>query len=852
MRVGVAVMAWWALAFLPTPASGLDPLRRLADYTHQTWTVDEGLPQDAVTAVRQTRDGYLWVATLDGLARFDGLRFEIFNLIQVADLESNVVTALGEGRDGSVWIGTTSGLVQYVEGRFDVLTGADGLSDDAVRTLVVDRAGIVWVGTRWGGLNRVAGQTVTTWTTGHGLRHADVRALAEDAAGTLWVGTAAGLHRLAGDRVVPVPMPGEVDAPLVLALHVDRRGALWIGTTTGLWAVPATGLTLGDGATVAATLVLRASEVRALAEDDDGNMWVGLSEGMARVRGANVDLESTAPGVPRRFVRALALDAEGSLWIGTDGEGLWRWRDASVVMRPVGSADASISAVFRDRNGQMWAGGNCTGVATWTREGDIVTYTPRDGLPNHCVRTFAEGRDGALWIGTADGLARLHDGRLTRHTTADGLSSGVVMALLEDRHGVLWVGTNGSGVDRFVDGRFVNVGPADGLAHHDVRALKESRDGTIWIGTLGGGITLWRDGVVSWLTRAEGLSNHNILTLHEDPDGTVWIGTNGGGLNRYHDGRVTHYTTANGLPSDGVFQILDDGRGSLWMSSNRGIFRVTRQDLDDVAEGRRADVRALRFGRPEGLGAAGAMGGSQSAGAVDASGRLWFPTIAGIAIIDPGTIRPNTAPPPVHIVRLTVDRAVVSGAALGAIPPGARAVEIDYTAPSFVAPSEVLFRYRLTGFSDEWVDAGTRRAAHFTNLRPGRYRFHVQAANNDGVWNDEGAAVDFVLRPRFYQTAWFAASIVLTVAAGLWGGLHVRERRVAARQRELGAQVEQAMARIKVLSGLLPICASCKRIRDDGNQWKALEAYIEEHSQADFTHGICPECLERIEQGETS
>lgn len=286
------------------------------------------------------------------------------------------------------------------------------------------------------------------------------------------------------------------------------------------------------------------------------------------------------------------------------------------------------------------------------------------------MRTFAEGRDGALWIGTADGLARLHDGRLTRHTTADGLSSGVVMALLEDRHGVLWVGTNGSGVDRFVDGRFVNVGPADGLAHHDVRALKESRDGTIWIGTLGGGITLWRDGVVSWLTRAEGLSNHNILTLHEDPDGTVWIGTNGGGLNRYHDGRVTHYTTANGLPSDGVFQILDDGRGSLWMSSNRGIFRVTRQDLDDVAEGRRADVRALRFGRPEGLGAAGAMGGSQSAGAVDASGRLWFPTIAGIAIIDPGTIRPNTAPPPVHIVRLTVDRAVVSGAALGAIPRG--------------------------------------------------------------------------------------------------------------------------------------------------------------------------------------
>ncbi len=828
------------------PAAALDPSRRLSEYTHEAWTVDHGLPHDSVTALLQTRDGFLWMTTLDGLSRFDGVHFETFNLIRVAGLEANSASALAEAPDGSLWVGTNGGLVRY--SRADGFTRPPPFagSPPTVRTLLVDRAGGLWIGTRRGGLHRLDGDAVATWTTREGLRHEDVRSLAEDAAGALWVGTAEGLHRLVEGRVTPVRLPGDDEAPLVLALYVDRRDTLWIGTQRGLWSLPAASRVAGSDGARAAVLTLADVEVRTIAEDDDGNLWAGLTDGIARVTDGRVDLAETASHLRRRFVRSLAVDAEGSLWIGTDGEGLRRWRDASVTMRPAGPPGTSTATVFRDSTGAIWAGGNCGGVTVWHGDGRVATYTLREGLPNDCVRSFAEARDGAVWIGTAGGLARLDQGRLTSFTTADGLSSNVVMVVTEDRRGRLWIGTNGAGVDRLEDGRFTSLSTADGLVHDDVRVIVETRDGTVWIGTAGGGISRWRDGALDRVTRAEGLSNNNVLALVEDDDGTVWIGTNGGGLNRYREGRITHVTTSHGLPSDGIFQILDDGKGSLWMGGNRGISRVSRQDLDDVAEGRRTTVRALRIGRPEGLDATGVMGGSQPAGVIDPEGRLWFPTIAGVAIVDPQAIRPNTVPPPVYIGRVIVDRSVVADGALMGIAPGAREVEIEYTALSFVAPWLMTFQYQLEGFSGQWVDAGTRRSAYFMNLRPGRYRFRVRAANSDGVWNEEGASVEFVLRPHLYQTTPFFVAVLALVAVGVFGGVRARDRRAAARQRELSQQVEQAMARIKVLSGLLPICASCKRIRDTGDEWKGLEAYIEEHSQADFTHGICPECLERL------
>lgn len=846
-RTGAAVLVTAALAGAPAAAWALDPARRLSDYSHDVWNMTDGLPQDSITGIVQTDDGYLWLGTLDGLARFDGVRFESFNLIQKAGVGGNVVTALVERPGGGLFIGTRDGLVQYADGTFTSLSRRDGPTDLSVRALFVDRAGTLWIATRWTGLKRLQNGSVTSFGPADGLLNQDVRTVAEDGRGTIWVGTAAGLNYIRDGKVLSAAFNGRAGAPPVVAsLHVDRRGVVWAGTDDGLWAVAAGQPGPESGPVVVRRQPLPGGEVRAFCEDAEGTLWAGLTSGLARLRDGTIEITRWGE-LSHHNVRSLATDREGSLWIGTDGGGLNRFRDASVVMMgaPPGQQLTSIMPVYRDANGAMWTGANCGGVTRWSASG-TKTFTTRDGLPSDCIRSLAGEPDGTLWIGTIAGLARLKGGRITRYTTADGLSNNRVMAIAVDRAGAVWLGTGGSGIDRLENGRVTNYSTKNGLNHNDVRAVLVGRDGGVWIGTLGGGLHRWRNGTMESFTRADGLSNNNVLALAEDPDGTLWIGTNGGGLNRFRNGVLTSFTTEHGLFSDGVFQILDDGAGSLWMGCNRGVFRVSRQELEDVASGRRTSVSPASFSRAEGLKPAGAMGGTQPSGAIDAGGRLWFPTIEGVAVIDRRHVVRNSVPPPVHIERVAIDGQVVAGEGLASIPPGSREVEIQFTALSYVAPAKVRFKYRLAGFSDAWVDIGTRRTAYFTNLKPGRYRFQVQASNNDGVWNRQGDALDFVLMPHFYETGPFFAVCGVCGLLLILGGYRWRERRLRSRQRELSDQVDQAMAEIKVLSGLLPICASCKRIRDDRDDWKAIETYIHEHSQAKFSHGICPDCMKRL------
>jgi ligand-binding sensor domain-containing protein len=838
-RGWLRMLACAALVAAPAAALASGPAWRLSDYTRESWKMTEGLPQDSITAIRQTRDGYLWLATLDGLARFDGVRFHTVNLIREAGIGANVVTALAEDAGGTLWIGTRDGLVEYRNGRF-VLSGATAaLSNRSIRALTVGRDGSLWVATRWGGLNHLREGRVTVYTTRDGLGSDDVRAVVETPDRAVWIATAAGLHRMHDETItaVPVgPLPGNL---LVAELFLDRTGRLWVGSDTSVWR-------LDPRAPAAATRVLDRVGARAFCEDGDGTLWIGTGSGLARV------VDDVAEAAPRDSltypnVRSLATDHEGSLWIGTDGGGLNRYRKASVVLRAPGGATVGdpVMAVYRAADGAIWTGANCGGVTRW--EGDrTTTYARRDGLPNDCIRSITGDATGAIWVGTLGGLVRIDQGRIRSWTTADGLTDNRVMAVAVTRDGTVWAGTGGSGVDRFRDGRVANLRAADGLGHDDVRLVTESRDGSVWIGTLGGGLARWREGSLTRLSRAEGLSNDNVLALLEDPDGTLWIGTLGGGLNRYRQGTFVQYSTRNGLFSDGIFQILDDGRGYFWLGCNRGIFRVSRDDLEAVASGRRTRVQSVWFGKAEGLRTAGVMGGTQPSATIDREGRLWFPTIEGVAVLDPRRLVKNTVPPPVHVEEIRVDRTPVPRASWAAIPPGRRSVEIDYTALSFVAPDRVQFRYRLRGDSDEWLDVGSRRTAYFTNLRPGRYRFEVKAANNDGVWNAWDASAEFTLEPFFYERRAFFAVYIIPVLGLLWLVYRLRVRALNARQRELGAQVEKATAELKVLSGLLPICASCKQIRDDGDAWKPVEEYIRAHTEATFSHGICPDCMKRL------
>lgn len=838
------------LAFLhPLPAHALDPSRRLADYTRDVWTMAHGLPHEGIAAILQTRDGYLWVATLDGVARFDGVRFEVFNLIRDAGMETNVVVALAEAPDGALWMGTRDGLVRYQAGRYTVLGTGDGLSSAAIRCLLVDGDGALWVGTRWGGLNRIKDGQVTQFPRSAGLLHDDVRSLTADPSGGVWVGTAAGLNFVRGGTVTTVPLATDTTAPLVSALHMDRRGTLWIGTNATLLEVPGATAHRQAGRPLPATRRYEGTEVRAFYEDVADSLWVGLGWGLARIRGERLEVATERDRLSHHHVRALTVDREGSLWIGTDGGGLNRWRDTSIVLLPDEGLAMSLLAVHRATDGAMWVGGNCGGATRW-RDGVVTRVRTADGLPSDCVQSLASEPSGAVWIGTIGGVARWQQGRVTQvYTTANVLPHNQVMSVAVGRRGDLWFGTGSGGVVHVDQGSRTVYDTTNGLGHPDVRAIVEARDGSVWIGTLGGGVTRWKDGALTTITKRDGLSSNHVVTITEDPDGTLWVGTNGGGLNRLREGTIAHFTSANGLPSDSVFRVLDDGRGALWMSSHRGVFSVTRQQLEDVALGRASRLTPRWFSSPDGLPGGGALGGTQPAGDRDPDGRLWFPTLRGPAVLDPEHLVHNAVTPPVHVERVRVDGLTVTGDALRALGPGIRDIEIDYTALSLVAPSQVRFRYLLEGYGEAWVDSGARRTAYFANLPPGAYRFRVMASNNDGVWNEQGAEIAFELRPHFYQTSVFWGACAVAIVGLAWAGVRARERRLHARQEELAREVEQAIAQVKVLSGLLPICASCKRIRDSkapGETWRPLESYIQEHSQADFTHGICPECMHKL------
>lgn len=817
------------------------PAHTLDQFAQQAWRLKDGLPQESVTALLQSRDGYLWFGTLDGLVRFDGVRFTTFNLIRELGIDSGVVLGLAQGPDGALWAATRSGVVRYRDGRFSVYDQRHGLTDLMIRCLAFDAQGVLWAGTRVGGLHRLDGERWTNSTVAQGLFDNDVRSMFAGGDGTLWVGTARGLNRLRQGRIERVQLPDTGHGPTVLALAEDEQGAIRVGTISGLLTVSRDGETVG-------TMLLPNRQVRALASGSNGDVWVGTTTGVARVRGQEV-VEAPASDVPGRMdARSLLVDREGSLWIGTDGLGLRRLRDASVAMlrTNAGPDSNTLMSLLQAPDGAIWMAANCGGAIRW-KDGVARAFTTADGLPDNCSRALALDRDGSVWVGTVAGAARISNGKvIQRVSRANGLSSDRVMALAVDRAGALWVGTTDGGLDRVDASGVTHYGLATGLTSDDVRVILEARRGGMWVGTYGGGLWHIQGDRVTTLTRKDGLTNGIVLSVHEDPDGTVWIGTNGGGLNRWANGTLRAIGTDAGLFTDGIFQILDDGRGSLWFGGNRGVSRVARAELDEFFRGKRSRVSAAWFSSAEGLAPGGVMGGAQPSGWVAASGELWFPTVDGAAVIDPRRLVVNRVPPPVHIEQLLVERNEWPDLGSARLPASSREVEVRYTAASFVAPEKVRFRYRLEGFRREWVDVGTRRAAYFTNLAPGTYRFEVQACNNDGVWNETAASLSFVVLPYFYQTRPFRLATGVLLAVLAFGAYRFRVRQLERHERELAQQVDEALAQVKVLSGLLPTCSSCKRIRDDGGEWRQMESYIRQHSQAEFSHGICPECMARL------
>jgi ligand-binding sensor domain-containing protein/signal transduction histidine kinase len=770
-----------------------------AQYRIDAWTTETGLPQNSVTSLLQTRDGYLWMGTTGGLVRFDGVTFTVQATGAPGGLQSVRISSLLEDGEGGLWIGTEhGGLVRYRGGSFHAFTTADGLPTNGVSFIARDHQHRLWLATV-DGLVRFENGRFTTYTMADGLPADPVTQIVSDRDGHVWFGTSRGLVKYAGGRFTIVTTRDGLPDDSVQTLLAGRDGSLWAGTSeSGLARIRdgrVTRFASSDG--------LPSDRIRYLLEDRSGHLWVGTDQGLARAEIRSLDeTGSTAtPAYGQRFVayttrdglsdnviRSILEDREGNLWVGTNTGGVNRLKAQHVVAfgRPEGLPGDGVVPITEDADGTVWIGMTCGGLVRYAR-GAFTTYGKADGLPNDCVWSLLAGRDGHLWIGTWGGglIRRDRSGHLTVYREgASGLVSDAVLALHEDRHGALWVGT-GSGLNRLKDGAFTTYRRAEGLVADDVRFITEDRAGALWIGTTGGA-SRFASGAFTNYTTAQGLSADFVRAIIETDDGAVWFGTYGGGLNRLKDGRISQVTMRHGMFENIVSRILEDDLGNFWMTGNNGIVRVSRAELDEVADGRKAFLNAIPYGPGDGMRSSECNGGGQPAGWRTRDGRLWFPTARGVAVIDPRRIRLNEVVPPVAIEQVLVNREERSPGTEVVVPPGPAALEIRYTGLSFTAPEHVRFRYRLADLDEDWTDAGTRRTAYYSHLPPGRYTFSVMAANRDGVWNTAGVATQPLrVLPPFYRTWWSTALAAAMLAALL---VVAHDRRVRRFKRERAEQ----------------------------------------------------------------
>ena len=774
------------------------------EYSVRAWHVDEGLPDNLVQAIAQTPDGYLWVGTRAGLASFDGFEFTRYDARNTPAIRNSSVTALYTTGDGALWIGTAGGGVSRLkDGVFTHFGRADGLAGDDVRVIYQGEDGSLWVGTTRG-MSRYQNKRFENYTEKNGLLSDVVSCIYQDRNDNLWIATGKGLNRLKGDGVMDsFTMPNGLPNDSVRVICQDSGGRIWIGSNNGLlwydqfWGNHFYAYNTRYG--------LSDMFVSAICEDQDRNLWVGTYSGLNRFCAGRFYSQFDNEGLPFTRVNALFEDNEGDLWVGTQ-EGLIRLTRKSffTYTKQQGLTHNNVMSVLQDRKGRMWIGTWGGGLDQLSGE-KITAYAPTNGLSQDLILSVCEGHDGSIWAG-ADfdgGITRLKDGKVTHYTWRDGLINARIQVLHEDRDGDLWIGTS-QGLSCLKDGKFSNYTIRDGLAGNNIRAIIEGVDGALWFGTESG-LSRFKDGRFVNFTTREGLSENAVIDLYQDRRGTLWIGTDGGGLNRYQNGRFTAYAKQQGLFSDVIFSVLEDGHGWLWMSCPQGVFRVREDDFDALDRGWLRTLSCIVYGKTDGMESPQCNGAGKPSAWESSDGLLWFPTSKGLVMVDPQTMRIDRSPPVVYIEQLIAgQKRVLSGnpfpagngmspetAAPLRIPPGRGELQFQYTALSLAAPEKSRFAYKLDNIDSDWIDAGSRRTAYYNNLPPGTYQFHVKACNKDGIWNENGASLSFILRPYYWQTWWFRGGMALAFVGGISGiALYAARRRM---QRKL-VQLEQQHA----------------------------------------------------------
>ncbi len=797
-------------------------------YIVKRWSIIEGLPQNSVLCMLQARDGYIWLGTRSGLVRFDGVRFSTFNHMNTPTLGSDVILALYEDEENTLWIGTGGGLCRMKNGLWERFTTDDGLADQRVAVLAgTGQHGEILIGTA-NGLNRFYNNRFHVYRSDGAGWDNSVTAICALPGGETWVGTdGSGLFILKNNRYRPLiptsnPPSPNASAPEpreITALCRSGKKRLWVGTENGLYYLENRRLR-----PAAPAHPLNEYAVRALMEDGNGAIWIGTDgEGVYRLspKGGVVHRVATPEDLSVDFINCFLQDQEGNTWIGAYTSGLNRLTPSRVTTIPFpgGVRGNRVKTLIQDHEGILWGGTERRGLVRLIGDHLSFPFTgPAEGGGKSSfsagklrLRALYQDEQKGLWMGTENkGLIYSLNGKYRVFTTKQGLSADNVTVICGGSQGKgPWLGT-ANGLNLWLGNGFRVYGKSSKKTAPGsfIRALVMDKQGGLWIGTQkglkylrhspGGTLSPQRPGEGQWqniLPPGAEPFDADILALYMDKNQTLWIGSNGSGLVRLtiKNGKPDQwstFTTDNGLPANYIFSILEDDGNNLWMSSYKGVFRVAKEDFQKVLRDRKTKLSPLVFNEKDGMLSSECVAGGQPAALRAKDGKLYVPTLRGIAVFNPAALPLNPNPPPIAIEAILADNKTVPMDREARLPLETRMLSFRFTALSFTAPGRVRLRYKLEGaegpYSD-WreVEPLQKREALFVNLEPGNYRFRAIACNNDGLWNNNGAVFSFRIIAPFYRQTFFYVLIslfILLLAAALPAFLY--HRRAHAREQD--------------------------------------------------------------------
>lgn len=773
-------------------AWGLDPDQTCAHYLVDQWTIDDGMPSNTILCAAQTPDGYLWVATTRGLVRFDGIKFSDISF-PGKDKNDSPETAFPDtlfvDKGGRLWIGRKGRLTlyDYKKRQFKTFTNVDGLPNDRIRRINEDMKGNLWLSFFAGYVSRFSEGKFTSFDAAQGLGGKKFNAIIEDQKGNLlFASRENGLFKYMAGTFFKYPVEG-LDGLLIITMYEDRKEKLWIGTNNGLFMVDGQNVekyTTRDG--------LSHDFITVICEDNKDNLWIGTQEGLNRVKRNQNDAVIFEPLLKTFLITYVFEDIESNLWVGTYNSGIKRLKDRKFnSYAPLEAHPGEfLLSLFEDRQGYTWIG-TLNGKLYRCRGSAINEIIEPPQLSGKGIAAIAEDVDGNLWLGTnGKGIFQRKKATFNHFTNRDGLADNTVTSIYRDSRGDLWFSTSaGVSVYRYPDGPIESFGSKDGLLGRVVHNVYEDKAGDIWAAA-DKGITVLKKGKLTKQDAVYHLRDVSVTCIYEDPaapdseDRVYWIATHGAGLKRLRlkDGQVIPYTTGDGMASNSIFQFLEDQRYNFWLMSDSGILRISKIELNHFADGKLDLINYISFGISDGLNSPEFNNRLSRHSILKAgSGEFLFITRKGISMVNPQKIPINKTPPLVVIEQVIVNRQSISPC----LEPGAytfkgiKTIGFHFTAPTFLSPGKVKFKYRLKGLEEKWelLPTGGKRTAEYHNLPPGGYTFRVTACNSDGLWNKSGAFLTFTIEPFFYQTLLFKIAVLLLFAALLYAAYYIYKKR---------------------------------------------------------------------------